>query len=60
MYNIFGLRFPDYSKMVNESTGEIHIGSEGELHKYINHHVGTPTKARRFYFYEYRYTIYLD
>ena len=55
MYNIFGLRFPDYSKMVNESTGEIHIGSEGELHKYINHHVGF-----FFFFNEYTYTIYLD
>ena len=29
------------------NTEEIHIGSEGELsYKYINHHAGTPTKAK--------------
>ena len=29
------------------NTGEIHIGSEGELlYKYIYHHAETPTKAR--------------
>ena len=28
------------------NTGKVHIGPEGELYKYINHHTGTPTKAR--------------
>ena len=28
------------------NTGEIYVGSEGELYKYIYHHAGTPTKAR--------------
>ena len=28
------------------NTGKIHMGSEGELYKYINHHAGTPKEAR--------------
>ena len=34
-------------RFLKGNTGEIQIGSaEGELYKYINHHAGTPTKAR--------------
>ena len=28
------------------NTGEVHIGSEGELYKCINPHAGTQTKVR--------------
>ena len=33
-------------KIMKGNTGKINIGPEGELYKYINHHAGTPTRAR--------------
>ena len=33
-------------KIMGGNTGEIQIGSEREMYKYINHRAGTSTKAR--------------